>query len=228
MSLLKKYKKYTLDSQFFPLEREEIEYLEEDSILPPPQSLEDKIKQSLKKYGHVFPKLDSKAPKEASWINCNSLKCSSVSDVVCLLKSSNYQNPTELCLRKWFDLDTRLEFRCWVSNKILVAMCPRHSVNVDPNSFSRAREFLNNIMEDTYCVDLYLFKSVYIIDFNEYEADGLIYDNSELEELRLNPKLGSLRLNETRYFPTFVQVPLEVLEGKTIQELTLEMQKITL
>lgn len=95
--------------------------------------------------GTVFPKLGWSSPKDAVWINSNSLKCSSLAEVILLLKASefvsydltaasklnqntasNATNYHNLILRKWMNVVPGMEFRCFIKDKFLIAITQRH------------------------------------------------------------------------------------------------------
>ncbi|THV05275.1 D123-domain-containing protein [Dendrothele bispora CBS 962.96] len=120
--------------------------------------LDKKIRDCIKDYGAVFPKLNFSSPKDASWIlpASSPLKCTSPSDIYMLLKSSDFINhdlspetvfegcekssdssgyELELVLRKWYPVDRSREMRCFVRNNILIGISQR-----DTNYY----EFLNN------------------------------------------------------------------------------------
>ena len=90
--------------------------------------------------GTVIPKLNWSCPKDVTWINSGSLKCSTVGDVYLLLQSSDFcmfdlnhalddisdfdgnvdtNLDFELVLRKWSNLHPSMEFRCFVSSNDL-------------------------------------------------------------------------------------------------------------
>ncbi|KAF3925612.1 hypothetical protein ABW21_db0206038 [Orbilia brochopaga] len=101
--------------------------------------------------GGVYPKLNWSAPKDASFILGNTLKCATASDVYLLLKSSSFvthdlehvfddtvDTPDEdgellqmsdiayaLVLRKWVDVIPSVEFRCFVKDRELVGITQR-------------------------------------------------------------------------------------------------------
>lgn len=100
-----------------------------------------------------MPKLNWSAPKDATWINANSMECRTPSDVYLLLKSSDFvthdlehafddteeastadgadkaqadpEIPYHLVLRKHFLLNPSLEFRCFVRRRNIVAISQR-------------------------------------------------------------------------------------------------------
>ena len=98
--------------------------------------------------GSVIPKLNWSAPRDASWMGlANSLKCTTLSEIMLLLKSSEFvihdlTQPYKDCddqdnltkddksyvmvLRRWSDgLNPGSEFRCFVKNNRLFAACQR-------------------------------------------------------------------------------------------------------
>ncbi|KAF8225884.1 D123-domain-containing protein [Tricholoma matsutake] len=120
--------------------------------------LDTKIRECIKEYGSVFPKLNFSSPKDASWIlpPSSPLKCTSPADVYLLLKSSDFishdistesvfegcdDRPPpdayrlELVLRKWYSVDRSRELRCFVRSNILIGISQR-----DTNYY----EFLND------------------------------------------------------------------------------------
>ncbi|KAF8908904.1 D123-domain-containing protein [Gymnopilus junonius] len=116
--------------------------------------LDERIRQSLKEYEAVFPKLNFSSPKDAAWLlpPSSPLKCTSPADVYMLLKSSDFINhdlsiesvfedyadlqltnekvtapkyELELVLRKWYSVDRGRELRCFVRDNKLIAMTQR-------------------------------------------------------------------------------------------------------
>ncbi|XP_042907499.1 translation initiation factor eIF2 assembly protein isoform X2 [Parasteatoda tepidariorum] len=167
------------------------------------QSIENAI-ESLG--GKVFPKLNWSSPKDASWMGFNYSCCStSISDIYLLLKSSNFiihdiTQPYNLCddfiqdqslseieqkniplflvLRKWIDIDTSGEFRCFVKENKLI---------------------------DIY--DVYRKKKdkVILIDFNPFGkvTDSLLFTweelNSDLTSVDENDEYPEFRCVEDNY-----------------------------
>jgi hypothetical protein len=109
--------------------------------------LNEKIKMEIIRLGgHVFPKLNWSAPKDALWMN-GSLKCSTDADVYLLLKSSDFivhdlermctcqglraaddsaDGTFSLVLRRWSNLHPSNEFRCFAAKRRIVAVCQRN------------------------------------------------------------------------------------------------------
>ncbi|KAF8512097.1 D123-domain-containing protein [Hysterangium stoloniferum] len=122
--------------------------------------LDEQIRDAIKRYGAVFPKLNWTSPKDAAWV-LPSLKCTAPADVYLSLKSSdfvshdldaslafegckeNISSPTyyptphvlELVLKKWYPIDRGREFRCFVRSEILLAISQR-----DPNYYPSLNE----------------------------------------------------------------------------------------
>ena len=104
--------------------------------------------------GDVFIKLNWSCPKDATWVAFNNnLKCSSLSQVYLLLKSSDFvahdlTQPFKDCedwseaaqavqyslvLRRWVDINPGTEVRCWVADNQVLAMCQRDTSNFYPH-----------------------------------------------------------------------------------------------
>lgn len=135
---------------------------DESECPPQPPSfpeLELKVKESIETLGGaVFPKLNWSAPKDSAWISTTrTLQCSSFSEIVLLLRSSNSlvhdlchaydscSNKTGsrpknffLALRKWYSsLRPEMEFRCFVRNQHLVGISQREVTGFYPALLER-------------------------------------------------------------------------------------------
>jgi hypothetical protein len=99
--------------------------------------------------GSIVPKLNWSAPKDATWMNSNTMACRLPSEVYLLLKSSDFvthdlehafddcvdspestiepdEIPYALVLRKTIEkINPSLEFRCFVRGRKLLAICQR-------------------------------------------------------------------------------------------------------
>jgi hypothetical protein len=96
--------------------------------------------------GEVFIKLNWSCPKDAAWVSLNnSLKCTTLSQVYLLLKSSDFIShdltfpfsdcsdegeevvsvPYSLVLRKWAEINPSTEWRCFVKQGQLIAISQR-------------------------------------------------------------------------------------------------------
>ncbi|EFA82851.1 cell division cycle protein 123 [Heterostelium album PN500] len=110
------------------------------------KSFTDKIDEAIKKLGgECVPKLNWSSPKDATFMNIHaSLRCSSSSDILLLLKSSDFINhdlaqfdndikdlqpdditPLTLVLRRWANVNIALEFRCFIKDNQLIAISQR-------------------------------------------------------------------------------------------------------
>jgi len=114
--------------------------------------LDAQIRQVVKEYGAVFPKLNFSSPKDASWIlpASSPLKCTCPADIYLLLKSSDFVShdlskdsifqgceflspassphyELELVLRKWYSVDRSRELRCFVRQDVLLGISQRDS-----------------------------------------------------------------------------------------------------
>ncbi|KAK8161296.1 cell division cycle protein-like protein [Phyllosticta citrichinensis] len=103
--------------------------------------------------GKVVPKMNWSAPKDATWMNANSMECRTPSEIYLLLKSSDFithdlehafddteepaqsnatgeaqadpEIPYHLVLRKHFLINPSLEFRCFVRRRNVLAISQR-------------------------------------------------------------------------------------------------------
>lgn len=173
--------------------------------------------------GKVAPKLNWSAPKDATWIAAtNSMECRTPNDIYLLLKSSDFvthdlshafddtvdQNtapdpeiPYHLVLRKWITLNPSVEFRCFVRNRQLIALCQR-----DPNHFEflfnmqdklrqTIQDFFDIRLRDTFpdpnfTFDVYVpppHDKVWVVDFNPWamRTDPLVFSWMELLTLEV-------------------------------------------
>lgn len=183
-----------------------------------------KISDALKKLNHkAFPKMNWTAPKDAAWISPNNtLKCSTPGEVILLLKSSDLMtydltspfkfcvdasipNPIykkELVLRKWANLMSGMEFRCFVRESKLVAVCQRiinqyydYLEDQKDNIGTEIHSFLNeNVIQKfqnhNYVVDIYKNQEgdFWIIDFNPWGpmTNPLLFSWEELECMKVD------------------------------------------
>ncbi|RMD42494.1 hypothetical protein DV735_g2588, partial [Chaetothyriales sp. CBS 134920] len=150
--------------------------------------------------GAVLPKLNWSAPKDATWMSAtNDMTCRSANDVYLLLKSSDFithdlehafddcvddddddddddvdnRNPPipyHLVLRKRFEINPALEFRCFVRNRQLLAISQRDMNHFDfladlaPRFKSLISDFLHDVVlpsfdfagQPNFVLDLYI------------------------------------------------------------------------
>ncbi|OJJ43817.1 hypothetical protein ASPZODRAFT_19119 [Penicilliopsis zonata CBS 506.65] len=196
--------------------------------------------------GKVTPKLNWSAPKDATWISAtNDLQCTSANDVYLLLKSSNFIThdlehpfdgcvsdegsansppaiPYHLVLRKYFNLNPSLEFRCFVRNRVLLCISQR-----DQNHFdflfpmrdvlrSRIQSFFDDKLKDTFpdasfVFDVYIpppHERVWLIDINPWadRTDPILF--SWLEILQMPDPVGIVEEDEDGAEDQFVRLSL--------------------
>ncbi|CAK4034018.1 related to Cell division cycle 123 [Lecanosticta acicola] len=141
--------------------------------------------------GRVMPKLNWSAPKDATWINANTMDCRTPQDIYMLLKSSDFVThdlehafqdcvdspdstlqmqdiPYHLALRKTVpNYNPSVEFRCFVRERKLLCLCQR-----DLNHFdflfhmqhrlrSLVKEFFEVRLRDTFPEPSFVF-DVYV------------------------------------------------------------------
>ncbi|KAK6534716.1 hypothetical protein TWF281_006018 [Arthrobotrys megalospora] len=186
--------------------------------------------------GSVYPKLNWSAPKDAAFMLGNTLKCSSPSDVYLLLKSSNFithdlehafdetlSTPDEngkliqlsdveyaLVLRKWVDVITSVEFRCFVKQRKVVAITQRDLNHYDflergkEEFLALIQEFFARHLEKTFpesefVFDVYIPKTlltesrVWLVDINPYapKTDTLTFAWQEI--LNIDPSVPGFK-----------------------------------
>ena len=172
--------------------------------------------------GEVFPKLNWSAPRDAAWISYNgTLKCTTASDVYLLLKSSDrvshdINNPFRKCedtedntllessgfvlvLRKWQEISSSTEFRCFVKKGHIIAISQRDTASHYPyiaknveEIHSRIKDFFHQKIsgkfpDNTYVFDIYLKSNrvIKLVDFNPFGdlTDPLLFTWNELAEI---------------------------------------------
>jgi len=138
--------------------------------------------------GNVVPKLNWSAPKDATWMNANTMACRTPNDIYLLLKSSDFVShdlehafddctnssessmtkneiPYVLALRKTIEkISPSLEFRCFVRGRRLLAICQR-----DLNHYS----FLAGL-QDRFRSLIMEFFSVRLQD--QFPDDNFVFD----------------------------------------------------
>jgi hypothetical protein len=168
--------------------------------------------------GKVAPKLNWSAPKDATWINAtNSMECRTPNDIYLLLKSSDFvthdlvhafddtsdentgeapEIPYHLILRKWITLNPAVEFRCFVRNRSLIALCQRDLnhfeflFNMQDKLRDLIQDFFNLRLRDTFpdanfTFDVYVpppHDKVWLMDVNPWaiRTDPLLFSWMEL------------------------------------------------
>ncbi|OCT89215.1 hypothetical protein XELAEV_18017833mg [Xenopus laevis] len=189
--------------------------------------------------GSVFPKLNWSSPRDAYWIALNSsLKCSTLSDIFLLFKSSDFlrfiycaddsPDPNikyELVLRKWCELIPGAEFRCFrcfvKENKIIGISQRDYTQYYD--HISKQKEEIHksiqyffqehiqyNFPDEDFVFDIYKDSQgkIWVIDFNPF---GEVTGSLLFtwEELRRSWNLGDVE-NEEQDCPIFRYTNSEV------------------
>lgn len=151
------------------------------------QEVHDEIKDTIKEWGPVTPKLNWSAPRDATWILAtNTMKCENASDVYLLLNASNYimhdlthafsevtettedniketQQDYELVLRKWFSVNPALEFRVFVKFGRIVGVTQRdlnyydYLENLKRVFRNLIDDFFEDVLVDTFPDSNYVF-----------------------------------------------------------------------
>lgn len=250
---------------------------EHNSKIPNFPEVEREFREAIYEFeGAVFPKLNWTSPRDAAWITATqSLKCTSPFDVFLLLKSSDFINHDlnhayencidkeekedkriqyDLVLRKWYDLQPSMEFRCFVKNQEIIGITQR---DVNYYSFLKDIEsdiehsiyqFFDDVVRDGfdsvhYVFDVYLQRSnnkVYLVDFNPFNptTDALLYNWDELMSFDTEKDEAEIRIIESQIeanrlacnAPKFAtnMIPKDVIDlssGKSIAEFAEEFEK---
>lgn len=172
--------------------------------------------------GKVLPKLNWSAPKDATWISStNDMECRSANDVYLLLKSSDFithdlehafdgvtltkgavpEIPYHLVLRKSFNLNPSLEFRCFIRNRRLIAISQREMNYFDflselaPKFKRLIEDFVDKKLvpgfpDENFVADVYIpppHERVWLIDINPWaeRTDPLLFSWLELLTMEL-------------------------------------------
>lgn len=125
-----------------------------------------------------------------------------------VISESLLAKPTyELVLRKWFDLNPALEFRCFVKDRTLIAISQRDYLKyytfleeLKDSLGYEIEEFFENYLQDSFpdenfCFDVYIpepYDRVYLIDINPFapSTDPLLFTWYELL-YKLDPSSAS-------------------------------------
>jgi hypothetical protein len=179
--------------------------------------------------GRVMPKLNWSSPKDATWMNANSMDCRTPNDVYLLLKSSDFVThdlehafddtedgegaeakltnetiPYHLVLRKAFEMNPSVEFRCFVRNRKLIGITQRDLNHFDflfdlqDRLQSKIQEFFDVRLRDTFpdenfVFDVYVptpYERVWLVDVNPWapRTDPLLFSWLELLTLDEPPE----------------------------------------
>ncbi|KAJ4335959.1 hypothetical protein N0V95_008738 [Ascochyta clinopodiicola] len=201
--------------------------------------------------GKVAPKLNWSAPKDATWIAAtNSMECSTPNDIYLLLQSSDFvthdlahafddtadqltspdpEIAYHLVLRKWINLNPSVEFRCFVRNRQLIALCQRDLNHFDFlfNMQDKLRQAIQDLFDsklrDTFpdpnfTFDVYVpppHDRVWVVDFNPWavRTDPLLFSWLELLTMEVPEARDT---NETE---EVVRIPIAAANGTTVVSL---------
>ena len=178
------------------------------------RDLHDQIQATLTELGgKVLPKLNWSAPKDATWISpTNDMECRNANDIYLLLKSSDFvthdlehpfdgctdsaEVPYHLVLRKSFNINPALEFRCFVRNEQLIAISQREMnyfsflVDLRPKFKQLIQEFLGSLdfPDPNFVFDVYIpppHQRIWLIDINPWapRTDPLLFSWLELLQM---------------------------------------------
>lgn len=178
------------------------------------RDLHDQIEFTITELGgKVLPKLNWSAPKDATWISpTNDMECRSANDIYLLLKSSDFAThdlehpfddctdsseiPYHLILRKSFNINPALEFRCFVRDKKLIAISQRE-MNYFSFLFDLRSGFKQTIQDFLFSLDFpdpdFVFdvyippphQKLWLIDINPWapRTDPLLFSWLELLQM---------------------------------------------
>ena len=176
--------------------------------------------------GKVVPKLNWSAPKDATFMSATrDMECQNPNDIYLLLKSSDFVThdlehafdyckdslpiPFHLILRKSFQLNPSLEFRCFVRNRKLIGITQREMQHFSFLAEMRStfldliEDFLENLKsfaDDNFVFDVYIpppHERVWLIDINPWapSTDPLLFSWLELLQMDIEEDfLTELRL----------------------------------
>mmetsp|Transcript_6568 Transcript_6568/g.27086 ORF Transcript_6568/g.27086 Transcript_6568/m.27086 type:complete len:361 (+) Transcript_6568:55-1137(+) len=226
---------FTLSDEQFPVThtRDLYDALDPDSAFSPadletsagetagvPQDAMEEIDAVIEALGgEVLPKLNWSSPRDATWMNpTGSMRCTSASEVLVLLKSSDFvtndlsmaydgcedvpegeraldENDATLVLRKWTKVEPSMEFRCFVSHDILMALCQRECSQFfdflsqeQDHVKAKIAAFFNRHIKGNFATHSFVFDvfvsedTVKLVDFNPFGrvTDALLFSWEEL------------------------------------------------
>uniref|UniRef100_A0A182JTL5 Uncharacterized protein n=1 Tax=Anopheles christyi TaxID=43041 RepID=A0A182JTL5_9DIPT len=181
--------------------------------------------------GCAFLKSDWHCPKDAQWITLGQSLCvRDITDVYQLLKASSFckedfrersevnDSGYHIVLKKWRDIHPGSEFRCFVRNRSLMAISPRHWPSYHEHIARERSDIVNDIVslfkekiKDTFPLKDYVFDvyrpskdDVIIMDFSLYgkgHSDSLAFDYEQLDDEALVATIEEEDDPEFRYLP---------------------------
>jgi hypothetical protein len=180
------------------------------------RGLHETIQATIKELGgKVLPKLNWSSPKDATHMLGNSMNCYNSDDVYLLLKSSDFisfdlnhafddtpedgsntEIPWHLVLRKSFNMNPSVEFRCFVRNRRLIGATQRDMnyydfLHADKNMFmGLIEDFFDEKLRDSFPEENFVFDvyipdphtKVWLVDINPWaqRTDPLLFSWLEL------------------------------------------------
>uniref|UniRef100_A0A182NU75 Uncharacterized protein n=1 Tax=Anopheles dirus TaxID=7168 RepID=A0A182NU75_9DIPT len=182
--------------------------------------------------GNAFLKSDWHCPKDAQWITLGQSLCvRDITDIYQLLKASSFckedfrERATtangsgyHVVLKKWHDIHPGSEFRCFVRNRSLLAISPRHWPSYHEHIARERTDIVNDIVslfkekiKDTFPLKDYVFDvyrpakdNVIIMDFSLYgkgHSDSLAFDYDQLDDEASVATIDEEDDPEFRYLP---------------------------
>ncbi|XP_053696118.1 cell division cycle protein 123 homolog [Sabethes cyaneus] len=216
------------NDQFSDDEQEE----EDDGFQPEFPEFSEKLTAAIQKLGgSAFLKSDWHSPKDAQWITLGQTLCvKDITDVYQLLKASSFckedfaertaanQLGYHVVLKKWRDIHPGSEFRCFVKNKSLVAISPRHWPSYHEHIAAERSDIVCDIVslfkekiKQRFPLKDYVFDvfrpakdRVVIMDFSLYgkgHSDSLAFDYDQLDADALVATIEEEDDPEFRYLP---------------------------
>ncbi|KXJ70688.1 hypothetical protein RP20_CCG022758 [Aedes albopictus] len=205
---------------------------EEDEELPEFPEFSKKLADAIEKLGgSAFVKGDWHCPKDAQWITLGQSLCvKDITDVYQLLKASSFckedfaeRSPANssgyhIILKKWRDIHPGSEFRCFVRNKSLVAISPRHWPSYHEHIAVERSDIVSDIVslykekiKDSFPLKDYVFDvyrpakdHVVVLDFYLYgkgHSDSLAFDYDQLDAEAATATIEEEDDPEFRYLP---------------------------
>lgn len=205
---------------------------DDDADLPTFPDFSRKLAEAIEKLGgSAFPKSDWHCPKDAQWITLGQSLCvKDITDLYQLLKASSFckedfaersaanTSGYHIVLKKWRDIHPGSEFRCFVKNKSLVAISPRHWPSYHEHIAAERSDIVRDIVslykekiKDSFPLKDYVFDvyrpakdHVVIMDFSLYgkgHSDSLAFDYDQLDADSATATIEEEDDPEFRYLP---------------------------
>ncbi|XP_049848785.1 cell division cycle protein 123 homolog [Schistocerca gregaria] len=233
-----------------------------------PEETKERIKAALKmwaspgKDGGIFVKCFWSSALDARWIiPCGTLKCTTTDEVLLAIQASDRirsdlelfkkiqsslhsqeaASAPQLALRKWHNVNTSMEFRCFVKHHELIAIsqkqiseCWLFLSKEKKDIESKIIEFWQTKLADHFPLDSYVFDtyihsrgSVWLVDISPYHADytdPLLWTWEEIDALTNVSHRAELRVVEEQgivpnLFRMTTGLPYDLLQMEEIKQL---------